>query len=162
MVQLFDSSSAQLGARWHEGCCICHYLSWNDAIKPRLLFSSFGCCISKGSFFTDNWCKASNSPEMMNKHISEKTHTWHINETKKKQHFLSFYKQYPATALYCIIISCQSSSFWSWKIISYIAYQSCKCHAKIASDCRRFSAVSILDARIFHLLSLDAVGNRYK
>ena len=34
-----------------EGCCICHYLSWKDSIKPSLLFSNFGCCISKGSPF---------------------------------------------------------------------------------------------------------------
>ena len=61
-----------------------HCLSFYFSIKPRLLFSSFGCCISKGSCFTDNWCKASNSPEIINKHISDKTHTWHINETNKQ------------------------------------------------------------------------------
>ena len=51
---------------------------------PRLLFSSFGCCISKGSFFT-----ASNSPEMINKHISDKTQTWQINGKKKKSVMLT-------------------------------------------------------------------------
>ena len=39
------------GARRCEGCRICHYLSWTDSIKPSLLFSNFGCCISKGSLF---------------------------------------------------------------------------------------------------------------
>ena len=33
------------GLRWHEGCCICHYLSRTDSIKPNLLFSNFGCCL---------------------------------------------------------------------------------------------------------------------
>ena len=48
---IWEQRSAQPGARRHEGCRICHYLSWTDSIKPSLLFSNFGCCISKGSFF---------------------------------------------------------------------------------------------------------------
>ena len=40
---------AQPGARRCEGCCICHYLPLTNSIKPSLLFSIFGCCISKGS-----------------------------------------------------------------------------------------------------------------
>ena len=35
--------------------------------------------------FTGNRCKASNSSEMINKHISDKTHTWHINEKQQQQ-----------------------------------------------------------------------------
>ena len=48
---IWEQSSAQPGAKRREGCRICHYLSWTDSIKPSLLFSNFGCCISKGSFF---------------------------------------------------------------------------------------------------------------
>ena len=50
----WEQSSAQLGARRREECRICHYLAWMDSIKPRLLFSSFGCYISTGSFLTGN------------------------------------------------------------------------------------------------------------
>ena len=31
------------------GCRTCHYLSWTDSVNPSMLFSNFGCCISKGS-----------------------------------------------------------------------------------------------------------------
>ena len=31
-------------------CRICHYLSWTDSVRPILLFSNFGCCVSKGFF----------------------------------------------------------------------------------------------------------------
>ena len=48
---IWERSSAQPGARRREGCRIYHYLSWTDTIKPSLLFSKFGCCISKGSVF---------------------------------------------------------------------------------------------------------------
>ena len=48
---LFGNRDAQPGARRREGCHICYYLSWTDSIKPGLLFSNFGCCISKGSPF---------------------------------------------------------------------------------------------------------------
>ena len=48
---IWEQNCAQPGARRRERCCICHYLSWTDSIKPSLLFSNFGCCISKGSPF---------------------------------------------------------------------------------------------------------------
>ena len=44
---VWEQSSAQPGATRREGCHICYNLS----IKPRLLFSNFGCCISKASLF---------------------------------------------------------------------------------------------------------------
>ena len=44
-------SCAQPWAKWREGCRICHYLSWTDSVKQSLLFSNFGCCISKRSLF---------------------------------------------------------------------------------------------------------------
>ena len=47
----WEQSFAQPWAGIFEGCRICHYLSWADSIKPNLLFSIFGCYISKGSLF---------------------------------------------------------------------------------------------------------------
>ena len=47
----WEQGSAQPGARRHEKCRICHYLSWTDSMKLSLLFSNFGGCISKGSLF---------------------------------------------------------------------------------------------------------------
>ena len=35
---IWEQSSTQPGARRREGCCIWHYLSWKDSIKPSLLF----------------------------------------------------------------------------------------------------------------------------
>ena len=52
---IWEQSSAQPGAKRREGCRICHYLSWTDSIKPSVLFSSFGCCISKRSFYRLFW-----------------------------------------------------------------------------------------------------------
>ena len=49
--ETWEYSSAQPGARRRAGGHICHYLSWTDSIKPSLLFSNFGCCVSKGSLF---------------------------------------------------------------------------------------------------------------
>ena len=43
-------SSAQPGARRREGCCICHYLSWTDTIKPSLLFSDLDAVFAKDLF----------------------------------------------------------------------------------------------------------------
>ena len=40
-----QQSCAQPGARRREGCCVCHYLSWTDSVKPSPPFSNFGCCI---------------------------------------------------------------------------------------------------------------------
>ena len=48
---IWEQSCAQPGARRRERCCNCHYSSWTDSIKPSLLFSNCGCCISKGSPF---------------------------------------------------------------------------------------------------------------
>ena len=47
---IWEQRSAQPGARRREECRICHYLLWIDSVKPSLLFSNFGCWISKGSF----------------------------------------------------------------------------------------------------------------
>ena len=48
---IWGQSSAQPGARRREGCRISHYPSWTDSVKLSLLFSNFGCYISKGSPF---------------------------------------------------------------------------------------------------------------
>ena len=56
---IWEQSCAQPGARRCERCCICHYLSRTDSIKPSLLFSNFGCCISKGSPFRLSRCACS-------------------------------------------------------------------------------------------------------
>ena len=49
---IWEQSCAQPGVRWHEECRIFPYLSGTDSIKPSLLFSNYGCCISKGSPFS--------------------------------------------------------------------------------------------------------------
>ena len=42
-----EQTCAQTGARRRERCCICHYLSWTDSIKPSLCFQTLDAVFPK-------------------------------------------------------------------------------------------------------------------